>query len=111
MNYSPDSDAGANPDEARSRLVVKRSIAIGDRRTSVSLEEPFWLALKDIAAARGDTLSAFVAEIDALRQGANLSSTLRVFVLQHFVARADEVAIAGTALVAPAVALDAPTAE
>jgi len=111
MNYRPDSDAGVNPGEARSRLVVKRSVAIGDRRTSVSLEEPFWLALKDIAAAHGRTLSAFVAEINAPRQGGNLSSTLRVFVLQHFMARADQAAVAGAGPVVPAMALEASAPE
>lgn len=61
--------------------IVKRSLSIAGHRTSVSLEEPFWTALAEIAGARGVRLSALVAEIDAGRQGQNLSSALRVFVL------------------------------
>ena len=67
-------------DDAR---VVKRSVAIAGHRTSVSLEAPFWDALKDIAAVRGASVQALVAEIDAGRGGANLSSAIRVFVLHE----------------------------
>jgi predicted DNA-binding ribbon-helix-helix protein len=63
--------------------VVKRSVAIAGHRTSVSLEAPFWDALKDIAAARGASVQALVGEIDADRGGANLSSAIRVFVLHE----------------------------
>ena len=70
---SPGDDAG----------VVKRSVAIAGHRTSVSLEAPFWDALKDIAAARRASVQALVAEIDAGRGGANLSSAIRVFVLRE----------------------------
>lgn len=61
--------------------IVKRSISIAGHRTSVSLEEPFWAALGDIARARGIALGALVAEVDAGRGAQNLSSALRVFVL------------------------------
>jgi predicted DNA-binding ribbon-helix-helix protein len=64
--------------------VVKRSIVIADHKTSVSLEDAFWNALKEIAADRHMTLSALVAEIDANRQYANLSSAIRVFVLNAY---------------------------
>ena len=70
---SPGDDAG----------VVKRSVAIAGHRTSVSLEAPFWDALKDIAAVRGASVQALVGEIDAGRGGANLSSAIRVFVLRE----------------------------
>ena len=63
--------------------VVKRSVAIAGHRTSVSLEAPFWDALKDMAAARGVSVQALVGEIDAGRGGANLSSAIRVFVLRE----------------------------
>jgi predicted DNA-binding ribbon-helix-helix protein len=63
--------------------VVKRSVAIAGHRTSVSLEAPFWDALKDIAAVRGASVQALVGEIDAGRGGANLSSAIRVFVLRE----------------------------
>jgi predicted DNA-binding ribbon-helix-helix protein len=64
--------------------VVKRSLAVAGHRTSVSLEEEFWDALKTIAAQRALPISALVAEIDAGRGSANLSSALRVFVLQAY---------------------------
>lgn len=61
--------------------VVKRSIEIAGRETSVSLEDPFWQKLKDIAVSRGMTLSDLVADIDRARTRTNLSSQLRLFVL------------------------------
>ena len=65
-------------------LVIKRSIIIGGHKTSVSLEDDFWNALKDIAYKRSETLSDLIASIDHNREFANLSSALRVFVLQHY---------------------------
>ena len=62
--------------------VVKRSLAIAGHRTSVSLEDAFWRRLKAISAERRLSVSALVAEIDAARGEANLSSALRVFVLE-----------------------------
>jgi predicted DNA-binding ribbon-helix-helix protein len=62
--------------------IVKHSLAIAGHRTSVSLEEAFWEALKRIAAQRGLSISALVAEIDSERGEANLSSALRVYVLR-----------------------------
>jgi predicted DNA-binding ribbon-helix-helix protein len=67
--------------------IIKRSIAIAGHRTSVSLEEIFWRALKSMAEVRGSSTAALVAEIDAGRHGANLSSAIRVFVLQALLAR------------------------
>jgi len=60
----------------------KRSLAIAGHRTSVSLEEAFWDALKSLAARRALSLAALVAEIDAGRGDANLSSALRVALLK-----------------------------
>ncbi len=62
--------------------VVKRSVTIRGHRTSVSLEAPFWEALKDIAAAEGRSLAGLIAEIDEASAG-NLSSALRVYVLKR----------------------------
>jgi predicted DNA-binding ribbon-helix-helix protein len=63
--------------------VVKRSVTIRGHRTSFSLEQPFFDALVAIAHARGLPLARLVAEIDGARpRGANLSSALRVFVLE-----------------------------
>lgn len=60
----------------------KHSLVIAGHRTSVSLEAAFWNALRDIAAARGLPLARLVAEIDETRGEANLSSAIRVYVLE-----------------------------
>ncbi|HZC56448.1 MAG TPA: ribbon-helix-helix domain-containing protein [Xanthobacteraceae bacterium] len=67
--------------------VVKRSIVIAGHKTSISLEDAFWKALKDIAIARHATLSDLVASIDSERQHGNLSSAIRLFVLDHYQAK------------------------
>ena len=64
--------------------VIKRSIVLAGRQTSVSLEGAFWEGLKDIADERQLTLSDLVGEIDAHRQNANLSSAIRLFVLGRY---------------------------
>jgi len=64
-------------------LVVKRSIVIGRHRTSVSLEDAFWSDLKEIARAQEATVSKLVTQIDGARQQGNLSSAIRLFVLEH----------------------------
>jgi len=64
--------------------VVKRSIVIAGHKTSVSLEDAFWRGLKDIANSRELTLSDLVASIDTDRRHGNLSSAIRLFVLDHF---------------------------
>jgi predicted DNA-binding ribbon-helix-helix protein len=64
--------------------VVKRSIVIAGHKTSVSLEDAFWTGLKDIAIARHLTLSDLVAAIDSGRLQGNLSSAIRLFVLNHY---------------------------
>jgi predicted DNA-binding ribbon-helix-helix protein len=66
----------------------KRSLTIAGHRTSVSLEEPFWEALKEIAAAEGRTVAALIAAIDDHRGQVNLSSALRLHVLAHYRDRA-----------------------
>jgi predicted DNA-binding ribbon-helix-helix protein len=64
--------------------VVKRSIVIAGHKTSVSLEDDFWDALKEIAAGRKATLSEVVANIDSSRSQGNLSSAIRLYVLDHY---------------------------
>ena len=64
--------------------VVKRSIVIAGHKTSVSLEDAFWQGLKEIAAARELTLSDLVATIDTERHHGNLSSAIRIFVLDYY---------------------------
>jgi predicted DNA-binding ribbon-helix-helix protein len=65
-------------------LVVKRSIVIAGHKTSVSLEDAFWDGLKEIAGGRDTTLSDLVAIIDSERQHGNLSSAIRLFVLDFY---------------------------
>jgi predicted DNA-binding ribbon-helix-helix protein len=62
--------------------VVKRSLVVAGHRTSVSLEDAFWRRLQTIAVKKGVSLNGLAAEIDAVRGEANLSSALRVFVLE-----------------------------
>ena len=64
--------------------VVKRSVVVGGHKTSVSLEAAFWNGMKEISGARSMTLSDLVGEIDTARQQGNLSSAIRLFVLDHF---------------------------
>jgi predicted DNA-binding ribbon-helix-helix protein len=73
--------------------VVKRSIVIDGHKTSVSLEDAFWTGLREIAQAQHATLSTLVGEIDRTRQQGNLSSAIRLFVL-------DQVRRSGTSAVA-----------
>jgi predicted DNA-binding ribbon-helix-helix protein len=68
--------------------VIKRSVVLAGHKTSVSLEEPFWQALKDIAATLHVPLCDLINSIDTERQHSNLSSGLRLFVLSHYQARA-----------------------
>ena len=63
--------------------IVKRSVAIAGHKTSVSLEDAFWSGLKEIANAEHATLSNVLAEIDKKRQQGNLSSAIRLFVLDR----------------------------
>lgn len=65
-------------------LIAKRSIVIDKHKTSVSLEDPFWAALKTIAAERHLTLSELISDIDHARKQGNLSSALRLFVLGRY---------------------------
>jgi predicted DNA-binding ribbon-helix-helix protein len=64
--------------------VVKRSIVIAGHKTSVSLEDAFWVGLKQIASGCDRTLSEMVATIDSGRAHGNLSSAIRLFVLDHY---------------------------
>jgi predicted DNA-binding ribbon-helix-helix protein len=67
------------------KVSVKRSVVINGRKTSVSLEEPFWRDLKEIADSQGVTLSNVVTMIDRTRrqERTNLSSAIRLFVLEQ----------------------------
>ena len=65
-------------------LVVKCSIVVAGHKTSVSLEDAFWEGLKEIARGRNITLSELVGAIDSERQHGNLSSAIRLFVLDFY---------------------------
>lgn len=66
-----------------SARVVKRSLTIAGHRTSISLEEAFWLELKALAAARGISIATLVATLDEERSHANLSSAIRVYLFEN----------------------------
>ena len=91
--------------------VIKRSIVIEGHKTSISIEDIFWNSLKEIARDRAMTLSKLVASIDSARpSGSNLSSAIRVFVLDRFrtqvhtlLGRKDESASVGAPLTIAAV--------
>ncbi|MCD6070922.1 MAG: aryl-sulfate sulfotransferase [Microvirga sp.] len=61
--------------------VLKRSVSIAGHRTSISLEEPFWEGLRDIAERENRSVQSLIGRIDAERGEQNLSSAIRVFVL------------------------------
>ena len=67
---------------------VKRSFSLQGHRTSISLEQPFWEALKDAAAIEGISLAALVARIDETRNGCGLSGAVRIWVLDYVRRRA-----------------------
>jgi predicted DNA-binding ribbon-helix-helix protein len=68
--------------------VIKRSIVIAGHKTSVSIEDAFWTALKEIAQVRQQSLAELIGAIDGARQigntTGNLSSAIRVFVLDYY---------------------------
>jgi predicted DNA-binding ribbon-helix-helix protein len=70
------------PTDAASACVLKRSLVIAGHRTSISIEDAFWRRLRRIAGERGLSLNRLAAMIDASRDDANLSSAIRVFVLE-----------------------------
>jgi len=68
--------------------IVKRSVSIAGHRTSISLEEPFWASLREIADRDKISVQALIGRIDAERGEQNLSSAIRVFVLHAMQGRA-----------------------
>lgn len=79
--------------------IIKRSIVVGERKTSVSLEDAFWSGLKEIAHGAHMPVSKVVATIDRVRTNGNLSSAIRLFVLdctraaKHSTVRLDDVLV------------------
>jgi predicted DNA-binding ribbon-helix-helix protein len=79
------------PPPVRSKATVKRSIMLGRHKTSISLEGPFWEAVKEIAVEREVPTKQLVGEIDMSRKQSNLSSTIRLFVLDYYKSKAASV--------------------
>jgi len=70
----------------------KRSVSIAGHQTSISIEEPFWQALRGIAAERGQSLAGLIAAIDGDRPAqTNLSSAIRLAVLAWYQARVEAI--------------------
>jgi predicted DNA-binding ribbon-helix-helix protein len=73
--------------------IAKRSVLIAGHKTSVSLEDAFWKALQEIAVDRGASLTELLASIDGQREHDNMSSAIRLFILDHYRKRlAEEIA-------------------
>jgi predicted DNA-binding ribbon-helix-helix protein len=64
--------------------VIKRSVQISGHQTSIALEDPFWDALLEIAEEKKQTVNELISWLDIHRKRANLSSHLRLFVLNHY---------------------------
>ena len=79
MNPKQPADSPRKPSQ-----VLKRSIKIAGHKTSLTLEDAFWSAFKEIAATRKIPLSDLVSTIDNERKHGNLSSAIRLFVLDHY---------------------------
>jgi predicted DNA-binding ribbon-helix-helix protein len=65
-------------------LVVNQSVSINGRHSSVSLESAFWNALKEIAVGQNISTNALISKIDSAREALNLSSAIRVYVVEHY---------------------------
>jgi predicted DNA-binding ribbon-helix-helix protein len=85
LRSAPTSDAD-EPPKTSSRQIndLKRSIFIDGHRTSVTVEDAFWKGLRESAGVRRMSLSKLVASIDAERRHDNLSSAIRLFVLDFY---------------------------
>ena len=68
----------------RSAALIKHSVNIAGRNTSITLEDEFWNGLREIADSRGETVSNLIASINAERKSTNLSSAVRLFVLSFY---------------------------
>ena len=76
-------------------FIVKHSVIVGGHRTSVSLEDEFWSTVREIAHAEGTTVSKLIEDIDKTREQNNLSSAIRVFVLNYMLNRGSGAVIPG----------------
>ena len=65
-------------------LALNQSVSINGHNTSVSIEGAFWNALKEIAVAQNISANALISKIDSERDATNLSSAIRVYVVEHY---------------------------
>ena len=72
------------PRPKRKSQNAKRSVVIGQQKTSIGLEDAFWFSLKDVAAKEGIPVSQLISRINADRQHANLSSAVRLYLLNYY---------------------------
>lgn len=86
MNLNANGSKTRRSDTTMTDGPVKRSITIAGHRTSLSLEDEFWSALKSLAEARGLSIAELISIIDQARGSRNLSSAIRVFVLDYLTA-------------------------
>ena len=70
--------------------IAKRSVHIGGRKTSIALEDGFWNALKEIAAIQGISIHEIVLKVDGMRESHNLSSAIRLFILDYYRQKASD---------------------
>jgi len=68
----------------RSPTIRRRTVIIAGGKTSVSIEDEFWKSFRRIAHGRDQTLCGLIADINENRQSPNLSSAVRLFVLQYY---------------------------
>lgn len=85
---SPPEDLLDGWDAAQARKPQKRSMTIAGHRTSISLEEPFWRGVKEIARRKGVSIAALVAAIDAVRGDVSLSTAIRLYTFEQSVKHA-----------------------
>lgn len=74
----------------RKSLVKKRSVAVAGHKTSISLEAQFWDRLRQIAKHKRKTVGWVIGMIDGMREHNNLSSAIRLYVLEHSVLKLEE---------------------
>src|SRR5262245_19743072 len=93
-----DAAGRVHPQQGRKNSsVIKRSVIRNGHKSSISLEDQFWDALREIAEQKDIAISTLVAAIDHNRTTSNLSSAIRVYVLDHFRRRDKTEAAASTA--------------
>lgn len=71
----------------------KRSLTLNGHRTSISLEDAFWEALREISTREAKSVSELVESIDTARGDAGLSSAIRIYILQHYRGQISSIAV------------------